>query len=149
MDHYIQSTPKDFRQYPVDIGHDMVQYTCGKHLSISTLTSRVRQEKRKRGHSYIYIYIYRWFVLSLLAPVTCMSRNKTLPPGNYELKVSNLKLQQLLKKDMMYFIILTACCRNPANKAGLDKTLRGEKFEFFVIFFKPGHIWTVVICSLH
>ena len=73
--------------------------------------------------------LYIGFVLSLLAPVTGKSRNKTLPPGNYELKVSYLKLQHLLKKDMMYFIILTAHHRNTADRAGLDKAPMGENLE--------------------
>ena len=48
MDHYTQSTPKDFRQYPVYICHDMVQYTCGKHLSIPTCRHHWQSEARKR-----------------------------------------------------------------------------------------------------
>ena len=70
-------------------------------------------------------------------------------PGNYELKVSYLKLQHLLKKDMTYFTILTACCRNPAKQAGLDKTLKGENAEFFIFFFKNQDTFGLLLYVLY
>lgn len=49
---------------------------------------------------------------------------------------------------MMQFIILIACCRNPANWAGLDKALTGENLDLKKNIFKPGYAWPVVIHSL-